>query len=247
MKNLDKLGKNYKIDFNPTKENLLEIEKWLIEEENKTKEGFYCNWPSIHDSFDKKQIVALLENGIAIGFMTYSIYELIVTIWITEIKPEKRKLGLGGFLLDEFTKTLLKKRIIAAKLYCSPISSEKIWRKLNFKNYPLFPSEKRIWMYRTFLPFLNSIKDSDQLTEVIQLWEGESYEVINTKPKWVWEISYQKNSRKLSLPIIHPVYYKWQLCWKIGDNIFFKDRIENFNQTKILYGDFVIIRELPKK
>ncbi len=34
----------YKISFNPTEEQITEVEKWLIEEKKTSDEGFYCNW-----------------------------------------------------------------------------------------------------------------------------------------------------------------------------------------------------------
>lgn len=235
---------NYKIDFNPSKENLFEIEQWLIDEENKTKLGFYCSWGDIQNSFDKNQLVVLLEDEIAIGFITYSIYEVVVTIWIAEIKPNRKKRGLGHLFLNEFSKVLKKKRRKIIELYCSPISSEKIWRKLNFKNFPPLPHETRIWMYRTLVPSLENTKEENQLTEVIELWEAEPYQISNQKPRWIWEISYKNNSNKLSLPIIKAAYYKWQLCWRIGDTILFKNSIDRFTNSKIEYGNFLIITEL---
>jgi hypothetical protein len=36
------------ISLKPTTEEIAQIKQWLFEEDNLTKEGFYCNWNTIN-------------------------------------------------------------------------------------------------------------------------------------------------------------------------------------------------------
>jgi hypothetical protein len=44
---------------NPAVEQLDEIEKWLIEERDGAKEGFYCNWSIIKAAFTRKSFAVI--------------------------------------------------------------------------------------------------------------------------------------------------------------------------------------------
>lgn len=50
------MNPTFEINTNPTKENLNKIKTWLIDENRKSKQGFYCNWNVIEKSFEKKRI-----------------------------------------------------------------------------------------------------------------------------------------------------------------------------------------------
>ena len=51
--------KKIAFSFAPPKDQLDEIERWLIEEDNLKGEGFYCNWEIIASSFDKKNLATV--------------------------------------------------------------------------------------------------------------------------------------------------------------------------------------------
>ena len=62
---------NFKTNFNPTKKHLSQIEKWLIDEKNKTGNGFYNHWNIISEVFNRNELVVLTEKDIdiAVGLM----------------------------------------------------------------------------------------------------------------------------------------------------------------------------------
>lgn len=53
----------------PTKENLKEIENWLIDEKNKYNTGFYCNWKKINTHFEEGYLYCFSEKNKLIGFV----------------------------------------------------------------------------------------------------------------------------------------------------------------------------------
>ena len=95
------------ICFSPTADELIEIYRWLEEEERLEKyAGFYCNWDSIIYSFERKEIAIISDMGSPVGFMSWILAEKTAKIQLAEIKPGHRQQGLGKRLtntvLDHF-------------------------------------------------------------------------------------------------------------------------------------------------
>ncbi|MCX2679856.1 hypothetical protein OOZ15_07905 [Galbibacter sp. EGI 63066] len=84
-----------KLNLQPNKKYLGYIEEWLIDEKNKTNQGFYCNWNIILQAFTEKRLSTITENDNAIGFVVYRVYNLIAVIDIVEIKLSERKKGVA--------------------------------------------------------------------------------------------------------------------------------------------------------
>jgi hypothetical protein len=80
----------YTISLRSTLRMILEIKSWLIEEYDKTGEGFYCNWRVIQSSFNDKELVTINFNKRPIGFACWSIAKKIAVIEILEIEPQFR-------------------------------------------------------------------------------------------------------------------------------------------------------------
>lgn len=238
---------SYNIIFNPTVDHLQELECWLKAEEVETNEGFYCNWHIIRNSFEKNDLVILEYHNLAIGLLVYTVSELTVKIDIAEIKPDFRGRGLGRFFVDGFLDVMAKRNILVAELYCKPLAAEPIWKKLSFLNFPKFPNESRVRMYRVLVPALKPEQHLNNSDGLIELWNDEPYLAMNQPPVWQWVIKYKPNSQELLYPIIHPASYEWQICWRTGAEIFFTNRIKRFDKVKIEYGNFIIIKELPLK
>ena len=236
---------NCEIIAKPTRDHILQIEKWLKEEDIKKREGFYCNWHIILKAIDANHIIILLIDKQAVGFLVYTINELIAEINIAEIQPAYRKHGLGRLLTEHFLTTLIEKGILVVELYCSPLTSETIWEKLNFKSFPIFQRDPKLRLYRTIVPTLNPNDNLDKNCELIELWNDEPYIVVNQPPRWTWPIKYKGDTRELLQPIIQPAFYEWQICWRIGNEILFRDKIKRFSFPDIGIGNFLIIRELP--
>jgi hypothetical protein len=59
----------FQINTAPTQFDLEEIEKWLIEEDKKFNEGFYCNLTIIEKAFNNNELVTLDFKERPIGFL----------------------------------------------------------------------------------------------------------------------------------------------------------------------------------
>ncbi len=222
--------------FNPQQKHLCEIEEWLEKEDLETNTGFYDNWNSITYSFERNQFIVITENNLAIGFLTYSISDFRVVINIAEIKPDKRKKGIGNRLVDDCLRFFSEKGFFVAELYCVPIESEKIWKKLGFNNFPIgIKKDSKVWLYKVLIPIEPELK-GDYFTETIEL-------VSNTNI-WTWKIKRKNATNQLEKPIICPSNNEWQLIWKNCHEVIDQSVVKRFNRNGVDYGDFVIITEL---
>ena len=77
---------NIKISFDPSIDQLCEIENWLRQEEDKYGQGFYCNWNIIERNFNKKQMVIILKGDKAIGFASWESMALLPTYILLKLK-----------------------------------------------------------------------------------------------------------------------------------------------------------------
>jgi hypothetical protein len=83
-----------------------------------------------------------------------------------------------------------------AQLFCSPASSEKIWRRIGFANFPdEVIKESRKYLYQILVE-TSELYIEEQETELIELWDFEDYQDA-FPPKWRWEVKRTVNSTKL--------------------------------------------------
>lgn len=236
------------INLNPNENHLTNIEEWLIEEKNKFNEGFYCNWNIIREAFTEKRLNIITENDFAIGFIVYRISDLTAEIVIAEIKPTERRKGIAKELINGTLEYFRTKEILVTQLFCSPENSEPFWKKVGFLNFPEFPHNSQIRMYKPQIQTLELWNKSDLKNneEVIELWNEEPHIAERINSKWKWELKYNSNTLILEKPIIFPAHYDWQICWRKGNLIIEKNKVKYFKTEEILNGNFIIIRELKK-
>ncbi len=231
--------------FTPIEKHISEIEKWLIEEKNKTGRGFYWDLKSIKKAVEDNKIAVLTKDNYAIGFITYSINELVATIEIAEIKPCCRKKGFARKLVNDCLDYFRNNGAIVTELYCAPKSSELIWKKLDFLNYPpLEHNNDKICMYKPLVDILET-RNNNLSDELIELWDyGTHVNELNRPPKWTWHI----NDSKLEKPIIQPSDKDWQIRWQKGGKTIECCKVKNFNSLVNRYrADFLIIKQLKQQ
>jgi len=242
--------KNYQVTFSPTDKQVEEIEKWLIAERQKTGDGFYCNWNIIKSSFDKNELATISLNNKTIGFATWRLTtDKTARIEIVEVKPTHRKKGIGKKLTSQLLNFLKNKGVFVVDLQCSPDTSEPIWKRLGFMEFP-DPPENYNFNFgenkKLYSVLVESMQTSSvpRTNETIELWNDEPYTTDeNTPPTYIWNIEFINGSRKLSKPIIHPAHYEWRIRWNINGKTIKDDKIKRF-KTEIDFGTFIIIDEL---
>ncbi|NCU06186.1 MAG: GNAT family N-acetyltransferase [Chitinophagaceae bacterium] len=238
------------VNFKPTEAQVGEIKKWLMEEDRKTGDGFYCNWKTIKSSFDNEQLVTISHLNKAIGFVTYddSITHT-VKIVIAEIQPFYRGKGVGRFFISELSRYWAEKGCVVLFLECSPETSAPIWMKLGFKEYTDSPEKYRFSLSsgKQLFQILMDHLEPNHATlsnEKIELWNDELYRVRNTEPKYIWYLDFIPNTRKLKKPIVHPAHYDWRIRWSSNSKTIKDDKIKYFG-NEIIYGTFIVIKDLP--
>lgn len=233
---------NFQLNLSPTQSDLIEIEKWLIEEDKTSGDGFYCNWTIIEKAFRNKEFITLNHNDFPIGFLVWSKGEIYAEIDIMEIKPENRNGGIGKYFFDQIAEYFRNEGFVAIKLFCSPIESEKFWRKMDFIKFPdRGYSESELTYYKPLIEVQHTINNNS--VNKIELWNVEPYKVKNSEPKWTWET--HPNLDKLLLPIIQPCNLNWNLRWTRNGEIIREDKVKYFSKNnRIEYNPFLYITEL---
>ena len=240
----------FHVSFSPTDKQVGEIEKWLIAERKKTGDGFYCNWDIIKSSFDKNELATISLKTKTVGFATWRLTtDKTARIEIAEVKPTHRKKGIGKKLTTELLNFLQDKNIFVVDLQCSPETSEPVWKRLGFVEFPDPPENynfnydgnKKLFSILTEHLQTSSVQHTD---ETIELWNDEPYTTDeNTPPTYIWNLEFKNGTRKLSKPIIHPGHYEWRIRWRINGNTIEDDKVKRFGK-EIDFGTFIIIDEL---
>lgn len=240
----------YQVTFSPTDKQVSEIEKWLIAERQKTGEGFYCNWNIIKSSFDNSELATISLNNKTIGFVTWRLTtNKTARIEIAEIKPTHRKKGIGKILTTRLLNFLTKKGVCVIDLQCLTDTSEHVWKRLGFVEFPdppcnyNFNSGDNKKLYKILTEYLET-SSVLQTEETIELWNNEPYTTNdNTPPTYLWNLEFIDGKRKLLKPIIHPAHYEWRLRWRVNGKTIKDEKIKRF-KAKIDFGTFIIIDEL---
>lgn len=233
--------------FKPNQKHLQQIEDWLLEEEEATRNGFYCNWNIIKNSYENNEMSIIVLNKVVIGFVIWQIYHYSATINIIEINPKYRGQQFGNLLINQLFQFFKTKGIVVVELQCAPETSESYWKLQKFIEFPDFErwNSGNKKLYKILVPHCKYQKLTDKF-EQIQLWDDEPYATKNKKPVWTWKIKYKKGTNKLIEPIIFPSDYNWRICWKKDNEIFVDDKVKYFDKQKIIEGKFIYINELIK-
>jgi len=232
-----------KLNFNPTEKHLADLKNWLIEEWNKTNSGFYCNWNIIEDEFAENNVSVITDNGTAIGFVVYRIYEFHAVIDITEIKTTERKKGVAKKLINGTLDYFKQKGVLVCQLYCSPENSEPFWKRIGFENFPVLPHDSKINMFKPLIETLQP-KDKAETGTSISIWNCEPYQADEKNAKWNWDLSFEIDNETLTKPIVFPVASDWQAeLTKNGEKII-SNKIKRFSVDMADYGSFMIIRKV---
>ncbi|WP_234111128.1 GNAT family N-acetyltransferase [Chryseobacterium sp. R2A-55] len=226
---------------NPNIDHLQKIESWLIEESQKTNEGFYCNWQIIMKCFHDNQLLIYHSNQEPIAFACWdSCGDSYADIDIFEVHPHFRNKGIGKEFYNKIEFFFKSKNYIAIKLFCSPIESETFWKKMNFIKFPKRGyAEPELTYYKPLIKVNNPTQDGSGLTDKLELWDLEPYEVTNQTPRWTWKISETEN------PVLQPCNPNWKLRLTKNGKIIRDDKVKYFDRESLIeLGPFLLIHLL---
>lgn len=236
-----------KFSRKPTKDQLNQIEKWLIEEKNSTGDGFYCNWSIITSAYEEKELAIILEGKQTIGFIAWDASKFTAMIVIVEIKPTHRNRGLGKYLISKLIEQLISENVCVVKLEYSSRKSELFFRNLGFVNFPEGHNSRYCELYKIVVPHLEVHQDNDNdIDEFVELWNDDFCDAQKLKATWKWQLSFKDGTRELEKPIIHPCHYDWRMRWTNGSTTIEDKKVKYFGQGEIYFGGFLIIKEMPQ-
>lgn len=228
----------------PTRNQLDEIEKWLISEANELGEGFYCNWNIITRSFDNNQLWVTTFNDRPIGFVVVGVSDssLTAVIDIAEIKPSERQKGYARQMINETLNRFRSQGVLVVRLECSPTSSEPFWKKMGFQNYPATFPKSSFHLYQTLVE-VTPLSENNKTTSTISLWNCEPHKAARQEASWIWELDLLDDQKTLRKPIIFPVLSDWNIQFK-DDHGTFSEKVKRFLHDQGEFEDFLIIRQL---
>lgn len=240
------LKNTYAVSYIPTSEDLNKLRQWLLVEEQKHKEGFYCNWKIIYDHYDKKQLAVVYVKTKPVGFAIWNFdYEKIPEIKIMEIKPTYRRRGLGRILVDNLL-NFLRNKYDVVFVECSPHESESFWKNIGFQEFPqqhIFNTRPNKHLFLMLIPSLDYSVEF-QNKEVFEMWDEEPYLAKELNPAFSWNLDFKDGTRVLTKPVIQPSHYDWRLRWRKGDAVIKDGKIKYYGE-EIDSRIFTIIKELP--
>lgn len=239
---------NMEITFNPSKKHLNQIEKWLIQEQNEGINDFYYNFDVIKRRFDEKTVLCLLDNNIAVGYLIYYFpSDLSAKIDIANIKNDYTKKGYGKFLLDSFENFLIESKICAIELDCSPEKSQRIWKKLGFKEFAYIESHRFLnsknhspWLYKILCNFLKPSRGI-RSKNYVEIWDGHN---INKDSIGYWNFKCKKSSIELIKPIVYPIDPDWNIKCVMNGVEIYNGSAKRFRNRTYVMGYFLMIKEL---
>lgn len=235
----------------PTKTHLRQIEDWLIAERSETGEGFYCNWKIIASSYEQKELWCITSNNEAIGFAVWGKSDFAARLDIVEVRPDLRRRGFGKILIEKCFNYFRKLGLLVVDLECQPTTSEPIWRRLGFRDFPKCKAkfsqnyDHSVNLYRPLVTPLEANSQSAAI-EVLELWDRDPWEAGDSEPTWTWATLMQGDTQKLVKPIIHPCDQNWRLRWRKGSRVLIDEKVKRFSEDSSSWGNYVIITELPE-
>lgn len=232
---------------NPSRKHIGQIRSWLKVEYIIYQEGFFCNWNIIYDSYEKRRLFCLIDNGIAVGFVTWFKCDRIVEIEIAEVKRELRGHGFGRYMIERISQIFSTVGCVAFSLQCSPSTSESFWSKLGFISYSDDYSTTNQKMYKCLvktMPFADYLNEGES-NPIIELWDCEPHLAIDREPKWRWIIKFDKETTKLEYPIVIPCNDNWNIRYRHG-NSKIENKVKRFIDHEIHFDKFMIIEEFEK-
>lgn len=239
-----------KISFSPQNKHLCEIAEWKIDERELLMKNS-GNWSCIINSHKNKELVIATYKNKTIGFYAFSFYDFCISIDVAQVDLNFRKKGVARLLLNEIAQKY-ENDIYALYLFCSPKSSQKIWKKLGFEHYPKALGKDirngRVYMYKIIKPFLKPSKTNNNFkreNEVVEIWNDEPWRCENLEPNYVWDLKFIENTRILEKPIIYFGHYDWRVRWRKGNKIFKDCKYKYFDRENENFT-FFLIKELPE-
>jgi len=235
-----------KIIFEPKKKYLTQIENWLKEEYEEDGEGFYKNFLLI--DFTNNDFICYVNNDDdAIAFMSYQRYMKICTIDIASVKKSEKRKGVCKTMLEALSNRLVERGTYVMNLFCSPVSSEKIWKKLGFKFYKekekheSFRRGKPVnYLYKTIVKSHLPTRKRN-LISFVELWkefDHVGYTDKTIEPSVVWNLKNQLN------PIIFPTEPEWKLRLVENGKEIYNGVIKRNISGFFVYGDFLIFDKI---
>ncbi|HAD97362.1 MAG TPA: hypothetical protein DCG19_08140 [Cryomorphaceae bacterium] len=170
---------------------------------------------------------------------------------ISEIRPDLQGCGLGKSLVKDVFQFLREKGFFIVDLECAPASSEGFWKKMGFQE---FPESSRGWgfqisghkrLYKTVIATLEPTTVISPDDEVFELWNDEAHLMRDTEPSWVWKLQFNKGTRELVKPIVHPAAPEWRARWRKGDDVFKDGPVKRLLPWENTSGSFVVVTQIP--
>ncbi len=187
-----------------------------------------------------------------VGFVTWLEGELTLRINIAEIRPSHRNKGLCKKLIHCLENRAFKQGIVALDLQCSPASSEVIWKKIGFKEFPKIPDG---WEYhrghkQLFKILVPTLAPSSEPSgeDTIEVWNQEPNRIRGDKrPTAIWNIPNLRSVSAFPKPIIIPGYSKWRIRYSKNNQTVYDGQLERFSKERLCEKDMIIIKQIPKE
>lgn len=212
---------NFKIIFNPSEENIKDIQTWSTEK------------TYLYRSYRNNSLVVAEYNNYTVGF--YCLSEqggIVVKIETAETHNDFRRKGIGRFIFNEVQKKY--KNHYAFILNFSSIESKTYCEKIGFVHSPTDVDIQK--------EMFKMIKSTNKINYENSCNTIEIIDDFGKNFKWNFEL--------IADQLINPIFFfgfcKWKMVVKLKDTIIFNDEYRYFDD----YNDItscIFIKSIPCK
>lgn len=158
------------------------------------------------------------------------------------IKYSSRDKGFGSRFLNDFIDFAIKIGVFVVMLFCSPTSSERFWKKMEFIKFPENCVNHNLSYYKILINHLEP-KSCVDTSNKIELWDVEPHQINKSIPKWKW--CFDKN---IELPIFHPSNGDWNIRLTKNGVIIKDEKVKYFNRKDGIFDNcpFIFIQKLEE-
>ena len=210
----------------PTEEDLSDIQSW-------------CEPYNFRDAFSgykRNRLFAIRYQNSCIAFMSYYREKFISFIYLSEVHPDTRNIGIGGFLLENALHYLKKNRIKGVELYHTSEGSQRHAQKHGFENL-MKVNDPLPWMFRPLIPIRSQGLVSDRM---FVMWAND-YGDTSKYPDKTWPIDKDTN-----LPILTYCYKDWIVGLMENGKVVSSDKAKRyFGKDPVEFnGEYLFINHL---
>jgi GNAT superfamily N-acetyltransferase len=231
----------------PAPHHLAEVKGWLEKEETDSGRSFICNWGCIEESFHERQFLCVVSKNQTIAFLTHGRLSHVVSAEIAVVRPDKRRKGVGAWLMDKVENYLQSNGCLVAYGECAPSSSKPFWLRREYRPFPPEHSMNQSTNVHIYKVLVNNqpAETCSGPTVQVDLWHAAVGSLGATGAPHVTVAARiaDTHSSRLSPPVILPAEPDWKIR-VTHNNKSREGRVKDLTPRAQRHNQFLLLTDL---